>query len=192
MGRQDIITWVSNHILPHEQAVRRWLRGTRAAAMDVDDIIQEAYCRIAALQGVDHIGDGKAYFFQTARNVLLESLRRVRVVRIDSVSDIQLLQIVDEAPSPERVAAGLWQLTHVQSLIEGLPRKCREVFILRRVHGVSQKEIARRLGISESTVEMHASRGLRHILAVMAGQSTPHQGSDARPHREILWRRERN
>lgn len=171
-GRRDIVVWVASHVLPHEAAARGWLRQLVASRADIDDVIQEAYCRIAALETIEHIRSGKAYFFQTVRHIALEHLRRSKIVRIDSVSDVELVRIADDSPSVERITAGARQLKKVQALIEGLPRKCREVFILRRVHGVSQKEIARELGISESTVEMHAARGLKLILEKLAGEET--------------------
>lgn len=46
-------------------------------------------------------------------------------------------------------------------LRESLPARCREIFILRKIKGLSQKEIARELGLSEPNVQVQASRGLR-------------------------------
>lgn len=166
-ARQEVVSWVATHILPHEADVRAWLRRFVAIPADIDDVIQEAYCRIAALEEVTHIGSGRAYLFQTARNVALEHIRRARIVRIDSVMDIELLRIVDEAPSLDRVVAGRHQLQLVQELIEGLPEKFRRIFVLRRIHGMPQKEIAKLLGVSENTVEMNAARGLKMILAAL-------------------------
>jgi RNA polymerase sigma factor (sigma-70 family) len=165
--RKEIVAWVGSHVLPHEGDVRRWLGRFVTDAADADDVIQEAYCRIAALESVAHIDSARAYLFQTARHIALEHIRRSRIVRIDSVTDIELLRIVDDGPSPERILAGSRQLEQVRALIEGLPSKCREIFVLRRVHGVSQKEIARELGVSENTVEMHAKRGLKMILRAL-------------------------
>jgi RNA polymerase sigma-70 factor (ECF subfamily) len=158
--------------LPHEGAVRKWLGRFVLDPADIDDVIQESYCRIAALESVAHIENGRAYLFQTARHLALEHIRRARIVRIDSVTDIELLSIVDEGPSPERILAGSRQLERVRGLIEGLPPKCREIFVLRRIHGVPQKEIARELGVSENTVEMHAKRGLKMILRAFEGDGS--------------------
>jgi DNA-directed RNA polymerase specialized sigma24 family protein len=59
---EDVIEWVALHVLPHEAAVRRWLRGALRNPDDMDDIIQEAYCRIAELDTLQHIRNGRAYF----------------------------------------------------------------------------------------------------------------------------------
>jgi RNA polymerase sigma factor (sigma-70 family) len=163
-SRKDVVAWVGSHVLPHEAAVRAWLRRWTRRDQDIDDVIQEAYCRLAAMDDVTHVGNGRAYLFQTTRNIVLEQVRRSKIVRIDNVTDMGSLSIVDESPPMDRVVTGARDLQRVERLIERLPLKCRRVFILRRVHGVSQREIARTLGISEAAVEKQAARGLKLIV----------------------------
>lgn len=167
-ARSEIISWVASHILPHESAVRRWLSARVAAGEDVEDVIQEAYCRIAELDDVAHIGNGRAYLYETVRNIAAENARRSRVVRFESLSSDDLVVLPDEAATPERIVAASRRLQLVQRLIQALPERCREVFILRRVYDIPQREIARRLGISESTVEMHITRGIRSVVQALA------------------------
>ena len=168
-SRKDIVAWVGSHVLPHEAAVRAWLRRWTGRAQDIDDVIQEAYSRLASLDSVTHIGSGRAYLFQTTRNIVLEQVRRSKIIRIDNVTDICTLSIVDDAPPLDRVVAGARELQRVEQLIEQLPMKCRRVFVLRRIHGVSQREIAGMFGISESAVEKLATRGLKSILKALEG-----------------------
>ncbi|MFT4251788.1 MAG: sigma factor, partial [Caulobacter sp.] len=100
------MAWIGREILPHEADLRAWLRRAFAAAGDVDDIVQETYCRLAGLSAVEHIGEPRAYFFQAARSVALEQLRRARVVRIDTAAEIDALNVELDEPSPERIAGG--------------------------------------------------------------------------------------
>jgi RNA polymerase sigma-70 factor (ECF subfamily) len=167
-SRHEIVAWVGGHVLPHEGDVRAWLHGLSVAAHQIDDVIQEAYCRIAALDSVAHIISGRAYLFSTARNILLEQIRRSRIVRIDTVTEIDRLRVVDTEPSPERIAGGRRELERVRRLIEALPDRCRDVFELRRVHGLSQRETARRLGVTENVVEAQTARGLKLILKALS------------------------
>jgi len=168
-SRKDIVAWVGSHVLPHEASVRAWLKRWTGRAQDIDDVIQEAYSRLAALDSVAHIGSGRAYLFQTTRNIVLEHARRSKIVRIDNMTDLSDLSIVDETPPLDRIVGGARELQRVEQLIDQLPFKCRRVFVLRRVHGVSQREIAKDLGISESAVEKQAARGLKLILKAMEG-----------------------
>jgi RNA polymerase sigma-70 factor (ECF subfamily) len=170
-SRKDIVAWVGSHVLPHEAAVRAWLKRWTGRAQDIDDVIQEAYSRLASLDSVAHIGSGRAYLFQTTRNIVLEQVRRSKIIRIDNVTDIGTLSIVDETPPLDRIVGGARELQRVEQLIDQLPMKCRRVFVLRRIHGVSQREIAGMFGISESAVEKLAMRGLKLILKAMEGEN---------------------
>ena len=171
--REAIIDWVALNILPHEGYVRGWLMRAMRRSSDVDDVIQEAYCQIAELETVAHIRNGRAYFLTAARSILLQRLRRDRVVSIEAVADLDALRIVAEEPSPEQVTGARRDLERVLGLIAMLPPVCRQVIELRRIHGFSQKETARRLSVTESIVENHSIRGLRIILKALENDVEP-------------------
>ena len=90
--------WVTEHVIPHEAAVRAWLARTRASQEDIDELIQESYSRLAALESVDHIDRPDAYFFSIARNLLVRRLRRARVVPIEAIAGAKILHIWIDAP----------------------------------------------------------------------------------------------
>jgi RNA polymerase sigma factor (sigma-70 family) len=182
-NRREIVAWVAGQVLPHEGEVRAWLTRRGVAADQIDDVIQEAYCRIAALDDVRHIIDGRRYLFQTARNIVLEQIRHARVVRIDSVTEIDLLSIVDNEPTPERIASGRRELQRVRALIDGLPDRCRRIFELRRIEGVPQRKIAEMLKVTENVVEAQAVRGLKLILKALA-EDTAEPGNRTGKHDE--------
>jgi RNA polymerase sigma-70 factor (ECF subfamily) len=161
------MAWVGSEVLPHEAAVRTWLR-RMVDADDIEDIIQESYCRISALPDVAHIQNGRAYLFTTARSLVLERIRRSRVVNIDTAAEIDSLGIVYDEPSAERITAARRELARVQRLIEGLPERCRRIFELRKVDGLSQREVADRMGVPEHTVENDVVKGLKLILKAIA------------------------
>lgn len=163
----QLIGWVSRHILPLEARLRSWLRSA-FPAIDADDVIQETYCRISALDSVAHIADPRSYFFRTARNVVLQQIRRTRVVSIEAASGLsEFDQATEDDASPERIVAGRRALARVEALIAALPERCRQIFRLRKIEGVSQREIAMHLGVTETIVENEVARGLRRILDAM-------------------------
>lgn len=122
--QENVILWVATQVLPHERAVRSWLR-RHVDVGEIEDIVQECYTRIASVKDVGHIRDGRSYLFATARTLILERIRRARIVRIDAVADFDLLQIDHDQLCPERIAAGRQELARVIKLIEGLPERCR-------------------------------------------------------------------
>jgi RNA polymerase sigma-70 factor (ECF subfamily) len=160
-------------VLPHEPALRAWLRRREVDGLETDDIIQETYAVLAAAASVEHITSPRAYAFQTAQSLILRHLRRARVVRIDAMGDIESLNPVGEDPSPERQVAARQELKRVNDLIAALPPKCREAFTLRKVTGLSQRQVAERMGISESTVEKHIGRALRTLMDAMKDGGIP-------------------
>ncbi|ATQ41506.1 RNA polymerase subunit sigma-24 [Caulobacter mirabilis] len=166
--RRDVVAWVGQQVLPHEGDVRAWLRGLSVSEHQVDDIVQEAYCRIAALDSIAHIASGRAYLFGAARNIMLEQIRRSRIVRFETMSEIERLEAADGQPSPEQAVDGRRQLERVKALIAALPDRCRQVFELRRVQGLSQRETAARLGVTENVVEAQTARGLKLVLKALA------------------------
>ena len=155
--------WFLRNILPHEPALRSWLSRRCPLGLEADDIIQQAYAVFADMETVSDIRFPRAYLFQVARSVISKHVRRARVVSIHSMDDLSQLNQPDEAASPERVAIDRDQLRHLAEAIGAMPAKTQEAFVLRRVDGLSQREISARMAISENTVEKHISRGLRFL-----------------------------
>jgi RNA polymerase sigma-70 factor (ECF subfamily) len=161
---------VADEILPHEPLVRHWLKRRWGNAIDVDDVIQEAYCRIAGLASLDHIDQLRSYFFRTAHAVATDVMRRAKVETLNRVTEIEWTNVIDEGPSAERTVEASQKLERVAELLSKLTWTCRRVIELRRVEGLSQKDTASLLGISESVVENHIARGLRSLLEAAADQ----------------------
>lgn len=167
-ARKALLAFVGAQILPHEADLRHWLLRLGVKAHELDDIIQDVYCRLLRLERFDHIEDPRAYLFRCARNVLLEQVRRSKVVSIMTVQNLDELGVADLGPNPESAASSRAELVRVLGLIEGLPERCRQVFELRKVHGLSQAETAKALRLSENIVEKETAKGLGLILRHMA------------------------
>ena len=156
--------WLGRQVLPHEPALRAWLSCRRLGGLDVDDIIQETYSRLMTAESVQHVHDTRSYTFQVAGSVVIDHLRRMKVVSIASVPDLDTLEVVSDEPSPERQVIDRDELHRLAGTIARLPGRVREVFTLRRVYGLSQREVAEKMGIAESTVEKHMARGFLLML----------------------------
>ncbi|OYW83455.1 MAG: RNA polymerase subunit sigma-24 [Asticcacaulis sp. 32-58-5] len=172
---KHIVSWVGTQILPHEADVRRWLLRARLGRDDVEDILQESYCRMAELASVDHISSPRAYFFTVARNIALMRLRRARIVSMESVDEIDRLEISSDLPSPEQVTMARSDLARLKRVIAALPARCRQIFEMRRIEGLPQKEIARIMGLSEHIIENDAAKALRLIMKAVASEDSRFQ-----------------
>jgi RNA polymerase sigma-70 factor (ECF subfamily) len=177
--------WFMQHILPHEAALRGWLSRRRApAAFDIDDIVQESYTLLAERERVDDILNPRAYLFQVAHSCVVRNIRRARIVPILAVEDLGLLDLADEAATPEQSAIAHDDLRRLAEVIASMPGQAREAFVLRRVRGLSQREIASQMGLSENTVEKHIVRGIRWLADWFASGGNPPAKSSSQLERE--------
>jgi len=167
LATQERAVWLARYILPHELALRAWLSRRPLAGLEIDDIVQETYAILASLERVDHVQTPRTYMFEVAKSVILQALRRSRIVAFEALAEAEGLEPPSAEPSPETVAADRQELGRLAALIAGLPAKCREAFTLRKVHGLSQREVARRMGVSENTVEKHVGKGISVLMDAM-------------------------
>jgi RNA polymerase sigma-70 factor (ECF subfamily) len=183
--------WLSVEVLPHEAAMRAWLRGKRVSPHDIDDTIQETYAVLATMAAVNQIADPRAYSFSVAYSIVLQRHRRARVVPLTAIEAMTHFDPPSDELSAERRVAGRQELQRLAAAIADLPVKCRTAFILRKIQGLSQRETAKRMGISENTVEKHIAKGVHHLMAMFAdggkrrhGPSTKHDASSAETQRQ--------
>ncbi len=123
----------------------------------------------------------QAWLFHATRN------RALNVVRHDAIASraeprlaISLqLSADDHRADADRALADAELHAAIDAAVAALPPRCREVFVLSRMHGVRQTQIAVRLGISTKTVEAHMTQALR----VLRQQLSPWLGSGARSSR---------
>jgi RNA polymerase sigma-70 factor (ECF subfamily) len=158
--------------------VRTWLRRNvhTLHPADIDDLIQEGYARLWAADFA-RITNGRAYFHTTVRNVLLEHVRRARIVPMERLGEIEALRIISEEPGPERQATARQEFERLWQAISALPQQCRRAFQLQNFEDRSRREIAEQMGISERTVEKHLAKALLRVAGVMEEDSPTPGGS---------------
>jgi RNA polymerase sigma-70 factor (ECF subfamily) len=160
--RRALAAWVARELLPNEPIVRAMLRKMRAAPEEIDEVVQDCYCRFAMLESVDHIEQPRAYFKVTARHLLGRRLQRARVVHFDAYNDMSMF-IDEDTPSQERQLTGRSDYALLLKLMSKLPDRCRKAVELRKIEGLSQKQIAQKRGMSEKAVEKQIWLGVRAL-----------------------------
>jgi len=188
MDHQSRLRWFAREVLPHESDMRKWLAGRirGLTSCDVDEVVQEAYARIWSAD-IDAIGNARAYLFVTARHIVGEQIRRSRIVAIELVADLESLNIIDDEIGAHRRLSGQEEVARLHAILEGLPPKCRQAFQLKKFDELSQRQIAERMGIAESTVEKHLAKALRLVSEEM--KKTPDVGAkDRRSGERRFWK----
>ena len=155
--------WLAEHIVPHERAIRQWL-SRRAPDLEIDDVVQEMYARLASLESVEEIRNPRQYAAQAAVSIALNMTRHSRVVPMIPLAEFEDVGFASLEPSPERVLNSQEELQELEKSLQELPPLCRTAFLLRRVEGLSQKDVAEKLGISVKTVEKYMARSVRFLI----------------------------
>lgn len=137
-------------------------------AHDAEDLVHEVFVRLTRQQDLEAIDHLDGYVFQTAANVLRDRARRLAVRAEPALA--QDFDPVDEAGfSPERVLLGREAVERLIAALHELPEMTRVVFAQYHFDSVPQVELARRLGLSLSTVEKHMARANLHLLKRLRG-----------------------
>ena len=134
---------------------------------DIDDIVQETFIRSYEADLKQKIKYPKSYMLKTAKNIALNQNAKWDNKYNDSIEDfvdtpVELIstKFEDDFESKERFLLFCRATEQLSSQV----RKC---FILKKVYGLSQFEIAQYLNISESTVEKHVAKGLLKSVQYM-------------------------
>jgi RNA polymerase sigma-70 factor (ECF subfamily) len=157
--------------LEFEGVLRACLHRYARNAADVDELLQETYAHLlaaGAAKNREEIRSIRAFALTVARNVALSWLRHRQVVPIELVADLEQLELLDERSQVDEIVNSHQELALLSAAVAQLPARCRQVFTLRKVYGMSQKEIAAQLNISENTVEQHLAKGVRLCSAALA------------------------
>jgi RNA polymerase sigma factor (sigma-70 family) len=163
MNQTDLNAWMAREILVHEKMLRGYLARISKNPADIDDVIQETYARLLALSESSFaaVRNWHSFVLTSARNVMVDRIRRNRVVSLDAMVELGSLDVLDPQPAADDALNARQELALLAEAIAGLPARCREVLTLRKLYGLSQREIAAQLGIAESTVEKHVAYGVR-------------------------------
>jgi RNA polymerase sigma factor (sigma-70 family) len=135
---------------------------------DAEDVIQEAYLRVLRYSVEHEVESQERLLFSVARNLAVDSRRR-RKVNEKKAADWAVLAAGDW-PASDEVVDARERLRDVEAAIASLPARCREVFLLHRIDGMSYSQIAKSIGISVSAVEKHIARACLHIDTKVNGE----------------------
>lgn len=159
-SRKSISRLVARIVPPHE----------------IEDIVQETYVRICQLENKECISSPKSFMYKTARNLALDYQKQANVRLVDGIDNMETLeQLLSDHNKDEMYENALTQneFAHFCEAVRQLPIQCRKVFVLKKVYGYSQREIAAQLNLSESTVEKHISTGMKRCTLFMRKMHTP-------------------
>ncbi|KGS11462.1 sigma-70 family RNA polymerase sigma factor [Pseudomonas tremae] len=152
----------------HHAWLHGWLRKKLGCSHRAADLAHDAFVRILALTEPLNFKEPRAFLATTATRLLIDGTRRRKVER--AYLDALALH-ADEAsiPSPEAIHVALQILERVARMLEGLPEKPRQAFLLHRLDGLTYSEIATHLGVSSSMVKQYMASVMVHCYKTLHG-----------------------
>lgn len=145
---------------------------------EIEDIVQETYVRACQAEKLRKITSPRTFMYRTARNLAFDYIKKAetRLCISDSSEEVsrrrdgygEANETLDKVCSDEKFARFCDAVRH-------LPKECRKIFVLKKVYGYSQREIAKEFGLSESTVEKQVAQGIKRCRYFMM-QVEKHSG----------------
>jgi len=141
----EVRIWFVRQVLPLEAVLKQFLQHNWHNKADVDDLLQEVYVRVCDSARTKIPEPAKPFVFTVARNLLIDRVRRERIIPIEAVSDLDALEVEKDEPGPERSVIARDELRRLQTALDRLPPRWHEAIVLKQVDGLSRREIAQRM-----------------------------------------------
>ncbi len=178
---------ITEEFLKYRRVIASLLSRIRptASRQDIEDILQDTYINTYKSSLKQQILFPKAFMVKTAirlANRTIKLAQRVDTdVDVNNQSDESLFRydISSFSSQTEQEVLNREDFGLLCAAVEKLPEQCRKVFILKKVYGLSQREISAELGISESTVEKHVAKGLLRTMQYYDEHNQVLKSSDA-------------
>jgi RNA polymerase sigma factor (sigma-70 family) len=173
----DVVSaWFLREIMPLEAILMHYLRYNWHNASEIADLRQEVYARVFEAARERIPDNPKRFLLVSARNLLIDLVRREQVVPMEAFADLESLGIAADAPQPDRAVIEQEELRRIEASLEQLPPRKREAISLAYFDGLTGKEIAERMGITQSTASHYLADGAFILGDILHGTETDRSG----------------
>lgn len=152
--------------------LRKYLRRFYSNRQDIEDAMQEGFLKSFEIEKKQKIDSPSAYLFMTVKNFACRDLKKRSKIKVNGIEDFELSSLTIDRKAVEKSLESRQTLAIFCQAADTLPEQCRKAFLLRKVYGFSQKEIAEMMDVSVSTVEKHLAKGLTRTMDYMEKQGT--------------------
>jgi RNA polymerase sigma-70 factor (ECF subfamily) len=170
----EITRWFAKEVHPHEPALRSYLRSHFPTLRDIDDLVQETYMRVVHARNAGRVAETRPYLFSTARNAAIDLCRRNRIVAFEPIAETNRPFVVEAGADAAETLNHDQELALLSDAFRALPDRCRQVLTLRKLHCLSHRAIAEKLGISENTVSAQITIGVYRVREYLVARGVSH------------------
>lgn len=166
---------ISRVFIENSTFLKMFLTRFLKCEQDIEDIVQEVYLKARTAENKTSIQQPKAFLFSVAKNLALNELNRKSRQMTSSIEECLSNVPVELTESVESEIEANQSLKAYCEAVEGLPEKCKKVYLLRKVHGLPRKEIAERMNLSLSSVEKYLKQGITHCSKYVSKTEAPNR-----------------
>jgi RNA polymerase sigma factor (sigma-70 family) len=166
-----VSAWFIREILPLEKILMNYLQHNWRNPNDVPDLRQEVYSRVFEAARERIPDNPKRFLLTSARNLLIDIVRRKHVVPMETFGEVDALEVADGAPAPDLVVIEKDELRRIATALAQLPPRMRQAIELTYFEDLSCTEIARRMGIAVPVASKFIARGTLILGQILYGAS---------------------
>lgn len=160
-SKRGRISRILEVFLANESTIKAFLRRYSSNRSDIEEMTQETILRALQAEKTQEIYEPRGFLFGVAKNIARKELDRKSRNLIDLIEDLSEPEHVSNEPPGEDILDSRQRMRLFWEAVATLPPQCQRGFVLKKVYGLTHKEIASRLNISVSTVEKHVAAGLK-------------------------------
>jgi len=154
------LSGISEAFVENDSFLKKFLARFLSSPQDIEDVVQEAYLRAYVAEQKKDIDQPKAFLFRVAKNVALTKLTKKSRQITDYLEESAASAVLDHESAADKEVEARQSFGLYCEAVASLSDKAREVFLLRKVHGFSHREIAERMTLSVSSVEKYLRHGI--------------------------------
>lgn len=125
------------------------------------DIIQETYTKTLEKSKNSNIENERAFLYKVARNLVIDQSRKKK--KIQKIEFEEHEHSIPKTEQPEDIALNYSRKRELKNIINTLPTRSKQAFVLHVLKGYSRQEIAKIMGISVNAVQKHITRGTKKL-----------------------------
>ncbi|MFB1036085.1 MAG: RNA polymerase sigma factor [Sinobacterium sp.] len=159
------VSLISKTFLENSSFLKKFLGRFLSERQDIEDVVQETYLR--AYKAEQHSDEPnkaieypKAFLFQIAKNLALTELSKKSRRITDYIEDVELSLVLDNGSTTEEELEAREHIDIICEAVTSMPERRQRIYLMRKVHGASHKDIANSFGISISAVEKHLLKAM--------------------------------
>lgn len=163
---------ITKAFIQSQSVLRKFIAKYSLPSSHIDDIAQETFLRAYEAEKKHPIDQPRAFLFRIARNLILTEATKKSHTITDYIEDFEPSNVLIGKDTLESEVEAHQKIGIYCEAVATLAPQCRKVFLMKKVYGLSHKEISERLGIAVSTIEKHIATGIRQCDKFMTDRYT--------------------